>query len=904
MKRFITHERNVLHTVLLSGALLCGAALGLQSANAATLHTDDFESGLGNWSNSTSGDNKNWSLDSNGTPSSGTGPSTGAGASSYYVYLETSSGSAFSAGDTAALLSPLINSSDISLSFAFHMYGSDIGTLALDVLTPSGWTNDVWSVSGQQHSSNSAAYTNANVNLNSYQVSQLRFRATAAGSYRGDIAIDNVVIDSTPTGPVAPVFSSAELSKPIAREGQAYATSIAADSSDANGDAISFSKSSGPAWLTVSPDGSLTGAPSSSDIGDNSFVVAASDGSLSSTATLSIKVVDRFTPIVFAEDDFEQGLGNWSNTITDDNKNWTRRAGTTPSSGTGPNSGSNSNNYLYLETSAGEANSAGDSAILLSPQISGSSITLGFDYHMYGSNIGTLAVDVLSNGNWINDVWSLAGQQQTSNAQAYESAIVDLANYQVSQIRFRATANGGYRGDIAIDNIELKNAPETAPTAPQFTSDSFTLSDARENLIYNGSIADEATDANGDVLNFSKVSGPVWLSVDSDGALSGLPNASNIGINTFVVNVSDGVLNDTATLTIEVTANVNNQPISFADFETVLGDWLNVSHDSYDWIRQGGSTTTTNTGPSEAADGSNFYLYVETSSGGANNAGDSVILESKPIIGGSGIHIKFKYHMWGRDIGSLSIDVFDGTAWIEDVSVITGTQQFSSRASFGSHDADLSLWHVEKIRLRVTAAGGDKGDIAIDSLEITGNGVIDQGPPPPPVKIAFVTSQSYNGDLGGLSGADSKCQTEASNAGLSGTFKAFLSDNNTTAASRLNQATVPYETVTGVRIAADWIDLTDRIIDNPLNVTAIGTTVSGFAWTGSDYDGTKATYFASDYPPNYGLDLTCSSWTSGNPGFRTLGARGNINDPRAWADWWMGDGSSCTSQLGLYCLEQ
>ena len=45
------------------------------------------------------------------------------------------------------------------------------------------------------------------------------------------------------------------------------------------------------------------------------------------------------------------------------------------------------------------------------------------------------------------------------------------------------------------------------------------------------------------------------------------------------------------------------------------------------------------------------------------------------------------------------------------------------------------------------------------------------------VKRVFVTSANYTGDLGGLVGADSKCQALADSAGLDGNYKAWLSTN-------------------------------------------------------------------------------------------------------------------------------
>jgi hypothetical protein len=69
---------------------------------------------------------------------------------------------------------------------------------------------------------------------------------------------------------------------------------------------------------------------------------------------------------------------------------------------------------------------------------------------------------------------------------------------------------------------------------------------------------------------------------------------------------------------------------------------------------------------------------------------------------------------------------------------------------------------------------------------------------PDPYKRVFVTSTSYTGDLGGLAGADLKCQAAAESVGLHGTFKAWLSDKKTPAPSRLSDLG-PWYSIDGTR---------------------------------------------------------------------------------------------------------
>ena len=90
---------------------------------------------------------------------------------------------------------------------------------------------------------------------------------------------------------------------------------------------------------------------------------------------------------------------------------------------------------------------------------------------------------------------------------------------------------------------------------PAFTSDPIAKPNATQGQGYTGSIASNASDLDSDPMTFAKTSGPSWLTVASNGALTGTPAAANVGSNTFTVGVSDGRGgSDTATLQITVLA--------------------------------------------------------------------------------------------------------------------------------------------------------------------------------------------------------------------------------------------------------------------------------------------------------------------------------------------------------------
>ncbi|MDZ8117706.1 PKD domain-containing protein [Pontiella agarivorans] len=104
---------------------------------------------------------------------------------------------------------------------------------------------------------------------------------------------------------------------------------------------------------------------------------------------------------------------------------------------------------------------------------------------------------------------------------------------------------------VYMDNLDFKIwAPNVAP---EFASDPINGGSVQQGYSYVGTLADHASDPNGDALVFSKTSGPAWLGVAADGTLSGTPGESDIGTNTFSVHVEDPAgETDAAELTVVV----------------------------------------------------------------------------------------------------------------------------------------------------------------------------------------------------------------------------------------------------------------------------------------------------------------------------------------------------------------
>ena len=205
----------------------------------------------------------------------------------------------------------------------------------------------------------------------------------------------------------------------------------------------------------------------------------------------------------------------------------------------------------------------------------------------------------------------------------------------------------------------------------------------------------------------------------------------------------------------------------------------------------------------------------------------------------------------------------------------------------------IPLWLVILILILIFAilwwlARGDGEDGAVEGMTV------------------FVTSQTYTGNLGGLSSADGQCQVRADAAGLAGSFKAWISGRENSgqdASENLTHATTPYLLVDGTQVAADWTDLTDGALDNAIHMDENGNLVpeSARVWTnttttGIAWDNTRDCALGSG-PATWRCDPTTECpFESGKYGL----AGSNT------ASWTGGEASNntCTNNYRLYCFQQ
>ena len=173
-----------------------------------------------------------------------------------------------------------------------------------------------------------------------------------------------------------------------------------------------------------------------------------------STASLNFCVGAACASLPIAES-FTSGLGNWAQGVTDD-FDWTLTSAATPSTGTGPASDHTTGTGNYLYTEANSPNSPTRTAELYGPcmDLNGyTSATLTFWYHMEGTQMGTLNVDVWNGSAWTLAAWSRTGNQGTTWLQG----TLSLNGYidGTARIRFRGVTGSGASSDMGIDDIQI-----------------------------------------------------------------------------------------------------------------------------------------------------------------------------------------------------------------------------------------------------------------------------------------------------------------------------------------------------------------------------------------------------------------------------------------------------------------
>ncbi len=509
-----------------------------------------------------------------------------------------------------------------------------------------------------------------------------------------------------------PVWSQNTITLPDGVTWAVYNQSVASFASDPDGDVLTFSKVSGPAWASINATtGAITGTPDRPDIGDNTIVVAVSDGEFAPQTTVKIKIIKgneppfwNNKPVVLdnAQEDFLYSKNlNLAQYVTDPDGDpivFTKMGGpawlTVNSDGTV--SGTPGKNDLGLNTFQIKIN----------------------DNKVAGSDTADVKITVLHTNHtpvWSQNPITMPNAQEdflfTFESKSFASdpdgdpltfkKISGPAWISVDATgKLSGTPGAGDLGNFSVE-IEVSDGefkPTTIATsvvihtnhAPKWTQDPIILQNGNERELYSVVISGFASDPDpGDVLTFRKISGASWASVTNGGTLFGTPQRVDVGHQRIVVRATDqnGLFKETAFEFEVIKVNQlpiwSNPPITLADaFEDSAytfsvanlvtdpdGDALTfkkISGPNWNAVSSAGLITGTPTKP----DIGNYSMVIEVSDGEAavqvTANGKVIHVNHAPVIGTIPLITVVE-----RDIKTVSLKSY--VSDIDDGDVLTFT---------------------------------------------------------------------------------------------------------------------------------------------------------------------------------------------------------------------------------------
>ena len=140
--------------------------------------------------------------------------------------------------------------------------------------------------------------------------------------------------------------------------------------------------------------------------------------------------------------------------------------------------------------------------------------------------------------------------------------------------------------------------------------------------------------------------------------------------------------------------------------------------DDFDWTLNSGPPPTLangfSTGPSDDLSGGGNYIYTEASA--PRDQGDIAIIYSSFIDVSTltNPELNFYYHMFGANMGTLDIEIFDGSSYtnIFSLSGDQGDQWFQTSIPISTSS------NIIQFKISGTRGADWSGDMAIDNFEV------------------------------------------------------------------------------------------------------------------------------------------------------------------------------------------
>ncbi len=442
---------------------------------------------------------------------------------------------------------------------------------------------------------------------------------------------------------------------------------------------------------------------------------------------------------------------------------WSVRSGPTGTQYTGPNGDHTSGAGKYLYSEASTTAGSGNFTTITTPCINLTKAPgcLGFEffYHMFGSDVTYLAVDIDTGANtsvWWPNYHVINGEQQSSDTDPWERAVFSLDPFvgKFIRVRFRVRkSTTGDRNDIAIDDFKIFEPDSVdmiviSNTTPTFGLCSYSNEDVDITVLNNGcrsaSAIPVAFQLNGGIVQWDTIKPNPPLMLGDTLTYTFTPKAAFPTFGTYQLDLWTNMAGDVnrSNDSTQGPQIIYQQPITsfpfFEDFENGAFLTQNLGNSNFEftsglnpvfrWQVGDEMTATRNTGPYDGYHNGGQYLYAESnsSSGVVSTYMRTMCLD---FTGMTNPVLDFFYHAYGADISKLEIEISLGNEDLDTWSTIPGSTV--NKGGGTNQNKELSQWEMKrinlsahantsiKLRFKVTRdAAGDLTNFAIDKIRI------------------------------------------------------------------------------------------------------------------------------------------------------------------------------------------
>ncbi|XP_076084855.1 MAM and LDL-receptor class A domain-containing protein 1-like isoform X1 [Mytilus galloprovincialis] len=384
---------------------------------------------------------------------------------------------------------------------------------------------------------------------------------------------------------------------------------------------------------------------------------------------------------------FEVGLSCFLVEATDDDFDWTPNSGGTLSSATGPSNAYGGAMYKYIEVSSPVRNNY-VARLMSSSSINAGDHCLTFAYHMFGAD--TMGDLKISTG--VSAPENELFKQSGNHGDQWNKGMVEFTSGAQMKLFIEANRAITFRGDIAVDDIELKKGKCDANPVP------------------NGSTNSPTTTK----LTTTKptTTKPTTTRPTTTKPTTTRPTTTKL--TTTKLTTSQPTTTQPTSTKPNITQQTECRTEFICEFEgQEKCVFENIDQDDFDWDINSGSTSSTSTGPDNAYEGSG-YIYTEASS--PRLQGDKAVLSTANTrLAGKSTHcLQFYLHMYGEP-GTLDVKYGEsGSAY--SVWSISGDQ--GDQWKYQQVELPPSFSNPV-ISLESSRGPSYRSDIALDSVKLS-----------------------------------------------------------------------------------------------------------------------------------------------------------------------------------------